>query len=90
MELPPAVLPVLLDVGGGSTAERLPDPLLAGGVRVRSDLEPPALDLLECSFFKTFGEELEHDGARLLGPRVGNGDGDSLEEAHARVSGARF
>ena len=40
VELPPAVLPVVLDVGGCGAAERLPDPLLAGGVRVGGELEP--------------------------------------------------
>ena len=65
----PAILPVLLDVGDRRTAERLPDPLLAGRVRVRRDLEPAdALDLLEA-----FREELEHDGTRLLGSRGGDG-----------------
>ena len=49
MELAPAVLPVLLDVGGGSAAECLPDPLLARGVRVRRELERAAVaaELLE-------------------------------------------
>ena len=42
VELPPAVLPVLLDVGDRGAAERLPDPLLAGRVRVRGELEPAA------------------------------------------------
>ena len=40
VELPPAVGPVLLDLGRGRAAERLPDPLLAGRVRVGRELEP--------------------------------------------------
>ena len=40
VELPPAVLPVVLDVGRRGAAERLPDPLLPGRVRIRGELEP--------------------------------------------------
>ena len=77
VELAPAVLPVLLDVGGGGAAERLPDPLLAGGVRVRRELECAAVapELLE-----SLREELEHDRARLLRPGVGDGDRDAAEQ----------
>ena len=58
---------------GGGAAERLPDPLLAGRVRVRGELEPAvAFDLLEA-----LREELEHDRTRLLGPRVGDGHRDA-------------
>ena len=67
VELPPAVLPVLLDVGDRRASERLPDPLLAGRVRVRGDLEPAhALDLLEA-----LREELEHHGTSLSAARRG-------------------
>ena len=77
VELAPAVLPVLLDVGGGRAAERLPDPLLAGGVRVRRELERAAVaaELLEA-----LGEQLQHDRARLLRPGVGDGDGHTPEQ----------
>ena len=77
VELPPAVLPVLLDVRRGGAAEGLPDPLLAGRVRVRGQFEGTAVaaDLLE-----SLGEELEHDRARLLGPGVGDGDRDAAQE----------
>ena len=65
VELPPAVLPVVADLRDRGAAEGLPDPLLAGRVRVRGDLDPAvAVDLLEA-----LREELEHDRARLLGPR---------------------
>ena len=74
VELAPAVLPVLLDVRRGGAAEGLPDPLLAGGVRVRGQLEGATLaaELLE-----TLGKELEHDRTRLLRPGVGDGDRDA-------------
>jgi hypothetical protein len=76
VELPPAVLPVLLDVGNGSAAERLPDPLLAGRVRIGGDLESRStLDLLEA-----LGEDLEHHRPSLLGAGGRDGDRDALEE----------
>ena len=61
----------------GGAAEGLPDPLLAGGVRVRGELERAAVaaELLE-----PLGEELEHDRARLLRPGVGDGDRDAAQE----------
>ncbi len=86
VELPPAVLPVLLDVGRRRTAERLPDPLLAGRVRVGRDLEAAvAGDLLE-----PFREELEHDRPRFLGPGVGDGDRDAPEQGGQRIAFLSF
>ena len=79
VELPPAVLPVVLDQGRRGAAERLPDPFLAGRVRVRGELEPAlAFDLLEA-----LREELDHHRARLFGPSVGDGHRDAAQERHA-------
>ena len=79
MELPPAILPVVLDVGGRGAAERLPDPFLAGGIGVGGELQSAlAFDLLEA-----LREELDHHGARLLGPSVGDGHRDAAQERHA-------
>ena len=79
VELPPAVFPVVLDVGRGGASERLPDPLLAGGIGVGGELESTlAVDLLEA-----FRKELDHHGTRLLGASVGDGHRDAAQERHA-------
>ena len=81
VELPPAILPVVADLRDRCAAEGLPDPLLSGRVRVRGDLDPAvAVDLLE-----PLREELEHDGARLLGPRGGDADRDALEDQRSAL-----
>ena len=87
MELPPALLPVVVDVGGArGTAEGLPDALLAGRIRVRGQLERAvSLQLLE-----PLGEELQHDRARLLRPRVGNGHRHPPEDHRRALNEARF
>ena len=79
VELPPAVLPVVLDDGGRGAAERLPDSFFTRSVRVRGELEPT----FTRDLFESLGEELDHHGARLLGPCVGDGDRDAAQKRHA-------
>ena len=83
VELAPAILPVLLDVGGGGTAERLPDPLLAGGVRVRRELEPPPSPSISS---KPCGKSSSMT-ARACSARA---SGTVTETRRSRVSGGRF
>src|ERR1041385_791449 len=77
MEAAPTVLPAGLDVSTFAGAEEVPEALLAGGVRVRGELDPARpLDLLE-----PLGEELDHRRARLFGTVVPDLDGDAPEAA---------
>ena len=65
---------------GCGASERLPDPLLAGGIGVGGELQPALpFDLLEA-----LREELDHHRTRLLGPSVGDGHRDAAQERHAR------
>jgi hypothetical protein len=81
VELAPSLLPALVDVGGGGTAERLPDALLAGRVRVCRQLERAVrVELLEA-----LGEELEHHRPRGLGATGRDRDRDPAEDAQRRA-----
>src|SRR5215470_11811947 len=60
MELPPPLLPPLLDVACRDVAEGRAYCLLAFGVAVADELE----DVAELALFEAVGEELEHPGAR--------------------------
>ena len=66
-------------------AEGLPDPLLAGRVRVRRQFEGTAVaaDLLE-----PFGEELDQEGARLFGALCGDAHGHTAKEWIAQRNAA--
>ena len=83
VELAPAVLPVLFDVRRGGAAEGLPDPLLAGRVRVRRQLEGAAVaaELLE-AFGKSSSMTARASSARA--------SGTVIETRRRSVSGSRF
>src|SRR5207244_8017267 len=81
VEVAPAVLPARFDVGRARAAEGVPEAFLAGGVGVRNELGRTAsLDLLESA-----REQLEHHGAGLLQPLVGDLDADSAQGAQRKA-----
>ena len=65
-----------LDLGRRGAAERLPDPLLAGRVRVGRELEPAVARRAP----RTPPGRARACRARLLGPRVEDGDRDAAQQ----------
>ena len=77
VELPPAVLPVVLDDGRRGAAERLPDPFLARSVRVGGELEPAVAARSPRS---PPGRARSSPPRACFGPRAGTVDRDAAQE----------
>jgi hypothetical protein len=73
VELPPALAPVVVDVGRLAAGERVQEAPLPVCIGVDGELETVGpLGLLEA-----LGEELQDERARLLGPLERDDDGDA-------------
>src|SRR5438270_14083200 len=83
VEVPPALLPALVDLLDTAGPEDLPEPFLAACVGVGDELQAVVgLELLE-----PFREQLDHRRPRLLRPRGGNADRDAAPaQRNARSS----
>ena len=75
VERAPALFPALLDLGRAGAAERRPEPLLAGRVGVRGELDAAR----ELGLLEPFREELEHDRPCPLGLGRRHGHRDAQE-----------
>ena len=80
----PGLAPPGLHIGRGARPEHLPETLFAAGLRVGGELD----SAVERDLLEPFGEELDQEGARLLGALCGDAHGHTAKEWIAQRNAA--